>query len=204
MVSSLRANRADKSEDGDDLEVAALLQKKGEAHLYKNEFKKAKSIFDSALKIREKLLGVESLPVAHSMYCLGVAYHYLKDYSHAKLLFQECMRIQVKLLGENDALVARSLCWLGRQHEKLCDPNKTLERYLSALRIYKKIKSSTEYRVVIMLLHAIGGIYEDSKVNLLDMSLKCKCKTPKREKCIIYRSHKVFHFFVQVILKKST
>lgn len=128
------------------------------------------------MKIKEKLLGRISLPVASCTYCLGVAYFYLDDYTHARLLFEECMRIQIEVVGDNDPLVARSLCWLGRQHEKLNESNKTLEKYLSALRIYKRNKSSTDYRVVVMLLHAIGKTYEDDKVNLADLSLKCKCK----------------------------
>ena len=167
---ALRVKRADAPEGQDDIEVASLLQKKGEAHLYKNEFVRAKATFDSALQIKKNISGADCMPVASSTYCLGVAYHYLNDFSHAKLLFQECMRIHVK----NDACVVRSLCWIGKQHEKLNEPEKALERYLSALRIYKKGKSSIDCIVVVMLLHAIGKLFEDDKVNLQEMALKCK------------------------------
>mmetsp|Transcript_19746 Transcript_19746/g.37056 ORF Transcript_19746/g.37056 Transcript_19746/m.37056 type:complete len:118 (+) Transcript_19746:1360-1713(+) len=110
------------------------------------------------------------MPVASSTYRLGVACHYLKDFARAKVLFRECMRIQMK----HDVSVVKSLCWIGKQHEKLNQPAPALERYLSALRIYKKQKSSIDYRIVVMLLHAIGQLYEDEKVNHQEMSLKCK------------------------------
>eukprot|EP01082_Thalassiosira_pseudonana_P002916 g2602.t1 g2602 contig12:436185-436720(+) len=110
---------------------------------------------------------------ASSAYCLGVAYYYLEDYSHARLLFQECMKVQTKLLGESDVHIARSLCWLGRNNEQLQDPSKALERYLSALQICKKNKSLLDYRVVAMLLHAIGKAYEDEKLAQPDMALRC-------------------------------
>ena len=168
--------RAQSPEGQDDMDVAALLQKKGEAHLYKDEFQRAKETFDSAMQIKKNLSGPVSMPVASSLYCLGTAYYYLNDFSHAMLLFQECLKIQVKLAGENDVGVARSLCWIGRHHEKLKEPEKALERYLAALRIYKKDMASIDYRVVVMLLHSTGRLYEDEKVSLEEMALKCKWK----------------------------
>ena len=128
---ALRAKRADAPEGQDDMTVATLLRKKGEAHLYKKEFIRAKATFDSAMQIQKNISGADTMSVAYSTYCLGVAYYYLNDFSHAKLLFQECMRLQRKLTGENDACIVRSICWLGRQHEKLGEPAKALERYLS-------------------------------------------------------------------------
>ena len=116
------------------------------------------------------------LSVARSTYCLGVAYHYLKDFSHAKVLFQECMRIQVSQAGENDVRVVCTLCWIGRCAESTKEPAKALEHYLSALQICKKEKTSIDYRIVALLLHSIGRLYEDDKVNLEDMALKCKCE----------------------------
>ncbi len=150
------------------------MQRTGECHLYKNEYGRAKSIFQSALKILEQNLGRVSMPVASCTYCLGIAYYYLHDYTHSILLFEECKRIQVKVVGENSNFVARTLCWIARQHEKIAEHDIALEKYLSALRIYKLNKSSSDFRVVIMLLHSIGKTYEDEKVNLVDLSLKCK------------------------------
>ena len=94
---ALRVKSLNAPEGQDDLEVAALLQKKGKALLYKHEFVRAKATFDSALQIHKKISG------------------YLNDFSHAKLLFQECMRIQEKLVGEDDVCIVLSLIWLGRQ-----------------------------------------------------------------------------------------
>ncbi len=169
---AVRARRAEAPDD-DGYEVAELLQKKGVTHLYKHEFIRAKATFEVALQIQKKLSGVDSQPIVSATYCLGVAYYYLSDYSHARLLFEECQRIQTKLFGEDSQYVATSICWLGRQHEKLNDPNAALERYLSALQVLKKEKASADYRVVILLLHAIGKMYQHKEVNLLDMSLKC-------------------------------
>ncbi|KAL7554747.1 hypothetical protein ACHAWF_018279 [Thalassiosira exigua] len=168
---ALRVKRSDAPEGQEDLEVAALLQKKGEAHLYKSEFIRAKATFDSANQIN-KNFAPDSMAVASSTFCLGVAYFYLNDYSHARLLFFECMRIQRKLSGEGSPCVVKTLCWIGRQHERLKEPEKALERYLSGLQMYKKVRV-TDYRVVAMLLHASGRLYEDDKVNLPDMALKC-------------------------------
>jgi tetratricopeptide (TPR) repeat protein len=151
----------------DDLQVATLLQKKGEAHLYKNEFARAKATFDAAVQIHKKISGMEDcMLLADSNCCLGVVYYYMNDFSHAKLLFQECMRIQEKLVGHNDLCMVQSLCWLGRQQQKVNEPQKALERYLSALQICKKNKASVDYRLVVMLLQAIGKLYENDNVSL--------------------------------------
>lgn len=168
----MRAKRAD-TPDNDGYEVAELLLKKGVSHLYKREFIRAKATFETALQIWKKISDVDSMPISSSTYCLGVAYYYLGDYSHARLLFEECRRILSKLFGEDCQNVATTLCWLGRQHEKLNDPNTALERYLLALQILKKEKASADYHVVILLLHAIGKMYQHEEVNLLEMSLKC-------------------------------
>lgn len=164
---ALRVKSLNALDGQDDLEVAALLQKKGQALLYKNEFVRAKATFDSAMQIHKKISGMdESLPLADSTCFLGVAYYYLNDFSHAKLLFQECMRMQEKLVGEDDLCIVRSLIWLGRQHQKVKEPQKALERYLSALQICKKKKASIDYRLVVMLLHIIAKLYEDDNVKL--------------------------------------
>ena len=64
---------------------------------------------------------------------------------------------------------------MGMIYEKVNEPQKALERYLQALQICKQKKSAiTDYRVVVILLHAIGRLYEDDKVNLPEMALKCK------------------------------
>ncbi len=169
---AVRVRRAGKP-NNDGYEVADLLQKKGVTHLYKHEFNRAKATFEVALQISKKLSGIDSIPIASATYCLGVAYYYLGDYSHSKLLFEECLRIQAKLFGEGSQNVATTFCWLGRQHKKLNDPNTALEKYLSALQILKKEKASADYHVVILLLHAIGKMYQHEEVNLYDMSLKC-------------------------------
>lgn len=154
--------------------VATLLLRKGEAHLYKNEFDRARVTFDSAMQISKNVSGDNSTHVASSTYCLGVAYHYLGDFAHAKLLFQECIRIQVKLASGDNSNVVRTLCWIGKLHEKLKEPAKALERYLYALKVYKNEKSGIDYRIVAMLLHSIGGLYEDDKIDLQEMAVKCR------------------------------
>lgn len=168
----MRAKRAD-APDNDGYEVAELLQKKGVMHLYKHEFIRAKATFEAALQIWKSVSGLVSLPFASSTYCLGISYYYLGDYPHSKLLLEECRRLLETLLGESNQKIALSLCWLGRIHEKLNDPNTALERYLAALQILKKEKTSADYHVVILLLHAIGKMYQHEEVDLLDMSLKC-------------------------------
>lgn len=168
----MRVKRAG-APNNDGYEVADLLLKKGVTHLYKREFNRAKATFEVALQIWKKVSGNDSIPIASATYCLGVAYFYLGDYSHSKLLFEECLRIQAKLFGEDSQNVATTFCWLGRQDEKLNDPNTALEKYLLALQILKKEKASADHYVVILLLHAIGKMYQHEEVNLYDMSLKC-------------------------------
>ena len=143
-------------------------------HLYKSEFSRAKSTFDASLQIRQKLLGRDSSAYASSLYCLGVAYHCLEDYSHSNLSFQECVRTQTKLSSKNDVCIAVSLCWLGRNHQSINEPTKALEKFLSALQLYKRSKNAADYRIVVSLLHTIGEIYEDKKIDLMDMAFKCK------------------------------
>ena len=150
--------------------------------------------FDVSLQIRQKLFGRDSSAYASSLHCLGVAYHGLKDYSHSSLSFQECMRIQTKLSCNNDVCIAVSLCWLGRNHQNLNEPNKALEKFLSALQLYKRNKNVADYRIVVMLLHTIGQIYEDKKVHLMEMALKCKCDIAFRlVPCIFFVSSNFFY-----------
>jgi tetratricopeptide (TPR) repeat protein len=167
--------RSDATRLGDDVQVAELLQKKGEAYLFKNEFVKAKATFDSAIQIQKRFSSMkDSLPLASFTCCLGMAYYYLNDFAHAKLLFQECIRIQLQVSGDDESCIVYSLCWLGRQHQSCNEPRKALELYLLALQRCKTIKS-IDYRVVVQLLHAIGEVCENESINQLDMSLKCKC-----------------------------
>lgn len=168
---ALRVKQSNVTHGQDDLEIAALLQRKGEAHLYKNEFIRAKTTFESAIQIRRKIQGKEDcMHIASSTCCLGVVYYYLNDFSHAKLLFQECYRIQIKLSGEDDACIVRSLCWLGRQHQKVKEPQKALERYMLALQRCKSMKASIDYRLVVMILHEMGNLYGDAGVNIHEIT----------------------------------
>lgn len=170
----MRVKKADETDNQDNLAVATLLQRKGEAHLYKREFIRAKANFDSAMQINKKISGDDSIGTASSTYCLGVVHYYLGDCSHARLLFLECLRIQLKNSGESNSSPARTLCWIGKQHEKLNEPEKALERYLSALQVYKRERSGIDYRVVAMILHSTGGLYETNTVDSPEMALKCK------------------------------
>jgi len=90
----------------DDFEVAALLHKKGEALLYKNEFVKAKATFDSAMQIHKKILG------------------YLNDFSHTKLLFQECVRIPENQSGRMMYVLSSHLFGLGDNIKRSKSPRK--------------------------------------------------------------------------------
>ena len=155
-------------------------------HLYKSEFSRAKSTFDASLQICENLLGKDSNACVSSLYCLGVTYHCLKDYSHSIVSFQECIRIGTKVSSENKLLIAQSLCWLGRNHQCLREPSTALEKYLSSLQQCKLNKQTVDYRIVVMLLHTIGQIYEEEQVNQQDMALKCKAN--EQFKCVLYLS----------------
>lgn len=168
---ALRVKQSNVTHGQDDLEIAALLQRKGEAHLYKNEFIQAKTTFESAIQIRRKMQGEEDcIHSASSTCCLGVVYYYLNDFSHAKLLFQECYRIQIKLSGEDNACIVRSLCWLGRQHQKVKEPQRALERYMLALQRCKSMKASIDYRLVVMIIHEMGNLYGDAGVNIHEIT----------------------------------
>ena len=174
-VRALRVKRSDASKLEDDVQVAELLQKKGEAYMFKNEFNKAKATFDSSIQIEKRLFGMkDSLSLASFTCCLGAAYYHLDDLAHAKLLFQEGMRMNSQLAGSDESSIIYSLCWLGRLHRRMNEPQEALERYLSALQRCKKILS-IDYRVVVHLLHVIGEVYEEETVNLQQMSLKCTC-----------------------------
>ena len=147
---------------------------KGIAHLYKKEVARAKKTFDEALQIRRKIPSTSSMQEASSTYCLGASYYYSNDYSHALLLFQECLKVYIKESGEESPIVAQTLYWTGKQYAKLSKPGKALEFLLSALRILKKDKATTDYSVVVSLLHSIGLVYEQDAVSSPEMALKCK------------------------------
>ncbi len=158
-----------------DMQAAELLQKKGEAYLFKNEFVKAKTTFDSAIQILKRISGtMDSMSLASLMCCLGVAFYQLSDFAHAKLLFKECMRIQLELAGDDESCIVYLLCWLGRLHQRVNEPQRALELYLSALQRCKTVKT-IDYRVVVHLLQVIGEVYEEETINLPEMSLKCTC-----------------------------
>ena len=111
---------------------------------------------------------------ASSIYCLGASYYYSSDFSHALLLFQECLKVYIKQSGEDSPIVAQTLYWTGKQYAKLSKHGKALEFLLSALRILKKDKATTDYFVVVSLLHSIGLVYEQDAVSSPEMALKCK------------------------------
>ena len=152
-----------------------MLRKKGEAHLYKREFAKARATFDAALSSAKGAAGAgagadaDAALVASAAYGLGVAHHYLKDPSRAALSFRECARLR----AQHGACPAVALLWIGRQHERLAEPEKALGQFLSALCVYKKRQHPIDYRVVAKLLHAAGGVYERNE-DCHDMALKCE------------------------------
>ncbi len=175
ILRALRVERSGATELDNDMQAAKLLQKKGEAYLFKNEFVEAKATFESAIQILKRISGaLDSMLLASLMCCLGVTFYQLSNFTHAKLLYNECMRIQLELAGDDESCIVHSLCLLGRLHQRVNEPQRALERYLSALQRCKTVKT-IDYRVIVHLLQVIGEVYEEETINLQEMSLKCTC-----------------------------
>lgn len=75
----------------------------------RGQYPQAESLSIQALKIQEKVLGLEHLDVAQSLDHLAEIYHVQSKYSEAESHYQRALAIRERALGPNAADVAQSL-----------------------------------------------------------------------------------------------
>lgn len=162
-------NRA-KAGDVDEGEICQILQKKGTIHLFRKEYQKGKSCFESVIQ-RVKRLKEASFPSdASTIYCLGVAFHHLGVHKLAVVAFTKALRIWTTEGGETHINCGYAMYWIARQDAAMGRLQHALNGYRGALHVYKMNKQCLDYAVVTATLQLLGEAH--SKLGDSHMALK--------------------------------
>lgn len=156
-----------------DTEICLLLEKKGVAHLFRNEHQRAKSCFESVVYRLVKLKADSSM-MAQSTYCLGVAIHHLKVHKLALLSFQKALCLWTDELGENHLNCGLALHWIGRQELELNNNDRAVMLFRAALQNLKQNQNFGVHTVIIKTLELLGETYENLEDE--DSALHCYCE----------------------------
>ena len=103
------------------------------------EYAKAESLYQEALRIRQKVLGPEHPDTATSLQNLAGLYETVGDYAKAEPLLLEALRIQQKVLGPEHPDTASSLDSLAMLYDKMGNYAKAEPLLTEALRIQRKV-----------------------------------------------------------------
>eukprot|EP00956_Cyclotella_meneghiniana_P015860 scaffold24640_cov68-Cyclotella_meneghiniana.AAC.5 len=142
------------------------------------QYQKLNKCLEEVLPLTKLLVGSNHQDVCKLLNRMGGVYKKLHDWDNAIGSFQGALRVKRadEEIDRDDIEVATLLQKKGegRNHQCLNESSKALEKYLSSLQQCKLNKQNVDYRIVVMLLHTIGQIYEGEKVNQQDMAMKCK------------------------------
>jgi CHAT domain-containing protein/tetratricopeptide (TPR) repeat protein len=149
--------------------------------LYKEgRYEEAVSPAESALAIREKVLGLDHPSVANSLNDLGDLCYVRGDYGRAESLLSRALAIREKALGPNHPMVATSLSNLALLYKKKGEYERADPLFRRALMIYFKAggpqdQAATEVINQIASLYYETGNYGKA-VQLLEMTLAIREK----------------------------
>lgn len=124
---------------------AEIINNLGLVYKDNEEGKKAKSLIEEALSIREHLFGQNSLEYAQSLNDLGITYEELDNYRQAIIYHKKCISIRKQL---KDSLgIAQSLNNLGVCYSRTSNYSDAKNSYKESLAIYqnKLGKSNKKY-----------------------------------------------------------
>ncbi|OQY55166.1 MAG: hypothetical protein DRR08_11800 [Candidatus Parabeggiatoa sp. nov. 2] len=142
------------------------------AHTYheKGEYKKAQSLFEKALVIREERLGEEHLDIPNTINNLGLLYQAQGEYHKAQPLLKKALAIRQNLLDAEHPDVATSLNNLGYLYQKQGEYDKAQPLLEKALAIREKILDA-EHPDVVNSLKNLGFLYQEQAKRLFEKAL---------------------------------
>ena len=112
-----------------------------------------------ALKIREKVLGIENSNTAKSYNNIGLVYWDLGDYPQALEYHQKALEIREKILGDENSDTAGSYGNIGIVYYDLGNYPQAIEYYQKAIGLYEKVLG-TEHHETASSYGNIGLAYE--------------------------------------------
>jgi tetratricopeptide (TPR) repeat protein len=92
----------------DPLQLAALDENIGVAHLYRQEHERALELFTGTLEVRERAVGEDALPLISSLNNLGIVLEEMRRYDEAIVMQERALEIVVAQVGARHPNTARS------------------------------------------------------------------------------------------------
>ena len=158
----------------DHQEFANMLGVLSTLYLYIGDYSKAELLCKRVLKIREKVLGKDHLDVANALNNLWLVYLAEGRYAEAESLYKRAQKIFQKALGpDHPDVVAYSgglaayLRILAELHAKKGDPQKVIQYYEQALKIYEHTKDRTNQAEILFKIGVSYSVLRDYSKSLI-------------------------------------
>jgi tetratricopeptide (TPR) repeat protein len=126
----------------DHVVVATLLNNVGIVQMAKREFDAALASYQESLRLREELLGPDSLETAAALNNVGTAYHARSEYETALTYFERSLEIKEQFLGPDHPEVAGQISNIGNVHAAHGDHVRALEAFRRSLEIRQQALGS--------------------------------------------------------------
>ena len=139
-------------------DAGALLSNTGSYLYYRGRYEEAEPLYQSALEIREKVLGTRHPDVATSLNSLAKIYQALSRYHEAQLLFKRALKIREEMLDVEHPDVATSLNNLAELYRILGRYEEAEPLYQKALEIREKVLD-TDHPDIAASLSALPILY---------------------------------------------
>ena len=145
---------------------------------YVAEYKKAETLYEKSLRIRERVLGEEHPSTATSYYNLARVYQAQGKYEKAEGLYEKSLRIRERVLGEEHLSTAASYNNLAGVYQAQGKYEKAEGLYEKSLQISEKVLGEEHASTTISYNNLAGayyaqGEYEKAK-RLYEKSLRIK------------------------------
>ncbi|MBU8935033.1 MAG: CHAT domain-containing protein [candidate division Zixibacteria bacterium] len=144
----------------EDTAVARIMQRMGDFHFFKQEYREVESYYKRSLTIREKAIGPDHSKTAESMGNLAVLYRRLGRYAEAEPLYRKAIEIWERVYGADDDNVA--LGW--NNMAALCYSQ---GRYADAAEFFRKARGifertfGADHHYVAMANSNLGVLFRD-------------------------------------------
>jgi tetratricopeptide (TPR) repeat protein/predicted Ser/Thr protein kinase len=137
----------------DPLQLAALDENVGVAHLYRLEHDRALALFRQTLEVRERVAGESSLPVVSSLNNLGIALEETKSYDEAIAVQRRALDIVAAQVGAHHPHTARVHDNLGTALLRSGRIAEAVEHFETALVIRRDALDDDHRSIAMSFLH---------------------------------------------------
>ena len=134
----------------------------GRVYSFTENYSKAQTLYQKAIKIQLDIHGENHPDVVSSYYSIGEMYCLLYDYSKALEMYQNALRIILNMYGENHPDVAEAYNKIGDVYSYQGDYSKGIEMHQNALKIRMKIYGES-HPYVAYSYNCLGNIYEKKR-----------------------------------------